>query len=62
MERKKEVGTKLKLTGIKVVGETKKKKKKKRNRSVLIPAFVGKLAVSRLTGGLRLKVGRDRGN
>lgn len=61
MERKKEVGTKLKLTGIKVVGET-KKKKKKRNRSVLIPAFVGKLAVSRLTGGLRLKVGRDRGN
>lgn len=60
MERKKEVGTKLKLTGIKVVGET--KKKKKRNRSVLIPAFVGKLAVSRLTGGLRLKVGRDRGN
>lgn len=62
MERKKEVGTKLKLTGIKVVGET-KKKKKKRNRSVrLIPAFVEKLAVSRLTGGLRLKVGRDRGN
>lgn len=59
MERKKEVGTKLKLTGIKVVGET---KKKKRNRSVLIPAFVGKLAVSRLTGDLRLKVGRDRGN
>lgn len=60
MERKKEVSTKLKLTGIKVFGET--KKKKKRNRSVLIPAFVGKLAVSRLTGGLRLKVGRDRGN
>lgn len=61
MERKKEVGTKLKLTGIKVVGETKKKKKRNRS-SVLIPAFVGKLAVSRLTGGLRLKVGRDRGN